>query len=106
MLVYGSENWALNRSEGRVPGTAEMRFLRRVSGYQFTDHARNTTIHNALQIHASEERIRDYNNKWHNHISEMYSSRLDSRNQNNQPDVGRNVRPRERGEDSLQHGTR
>jgi hypothetical protein len=28
MLMYGDENWALNRSERRKAGTAEMCFLR------------------------------------------------------------------------------
>jgi hypothetical protein len=35
MLMYGRENWALKRSERRKIETAEMRFLRHVSGYRY-----------------------------------------------------------------------
>jgi hypothetical protein len=49
VLLYGSENLALSRSEGRKIETAEMRFLRR-----------NTTIHNVFVVYALEERIQDY----------------------------------------------
>jgi hypothetical protein len=51
MLMYGSENLALNRSELRKTDTAEMRFLRHISGYTSTDHVRNTTVLNTLQIY-------------------------------------------------------
>jgi hypothetical protein len=50
-LMYGSENWVLNRSErGRGIETAEMRFLRRCSICALTGHARNVTVRSALQI--------------------------------------------------------
>jgi hypothetical protein len=45
-----------------------MPLLRPVSGYGITDHVRNTTIRNALQTYAFEERIQVYKHKWHNHI--------------------------------------
>ena len=33
VLMYGSENWSLNRSDKRKIETAEMRFLRPLAGY-------------------------------------------------------------------------
>jgi hypothetical protein len=69
--MYGSENWAMNRSEGSGFETAEMRFLRRLYEYTLTDHVRNTTIRTAYDL---EERIQDYRNTWHNHILRMNSS--------------------------------
>ena len=33
VLMYGSENWSLNRSEKREIEAAEMRFLRSMAGY-------------------------------------------------------------------------
>jgi hypothetical protein len=42
VLMYGNENWALNRSERRKVVTAEIRFLKRVSGYTLTDHVCGT----------------------------------------------------------------
>jgi hypothetical protein len=57
MLLHGSENWFLNGTERMKTETAELRFSRRVSGYTLTDHVRSTTVRNALQIHALEERM-------------------------------------------------
>ena len=33
VLMYGSENWSLNRSDKRKIEAAEMRFLRSMAGY-------------------------------------------------------------------------
>ena len=33
VLMYGSENWSLNRSDKREIEAAEMRFLRPMAGY-------------------------------------------------------------------------
>ena len=33
VLMYGSENWSLNRSDKRKIEAAEMRFLRPMTGY-------------------------------------------------------------------------
>jgi hypothetical protein len=38
VLKYGSENWAMIRSERRKIETAEMLFLRCVSEHTLTDH--------------------------------------------------------------------
>ena len=37
VLLYGSENWSLNRSDKRKIKAAEMRFLRPMAGYTFLD---------------------------------------------------------------------
>jgi hypothetical protein len=55
MLMYGSENWALNRSERRKIEKEKMHFLRAISGCTLTDHVRITTTCNALQIYAIKE---------------------------------------------------
>jgi hypothetical protein len=60
--MCGSESLALDRSETRKTKAAEMSFLRLIPGYTLTDHVHNMTIHNALQIYASEESIQDYKN--------------------------------------------
>lgn len=50
VAVYGSEDQTLNRSERRKIETAEMSFLRHISGYTLTDHVCRATICNTLQI--------------------------------------------------------
>ena len=37
VLMYGSENWSLNRSDKRKIEAAEMRFLRPMTGYTLWD---------------------------------------------------------------------
>ena len=37
VLMYGSENWSLNRSDKRKIEAAEMRFLRPTVGYTLLD---------------------------------------------------------------------
>jgi hypothetical protein len=58
--MYGSENWVLNRSEGRKIETADVPFLRRVSGYMLRKHVHNTPLHNAFLVCALEQRIQNY----------------------------------------------
>jgi hypothetical protein len=97
MLTYGSENWVLNRSESREIETAEMCFLRCVSGYTFTDQVRNMTMRYALQMYALEERVQGSRSKWHNHVLRIDASRLDLKVKNYQPDGRSNIgRPRRR----------
>jgi hypothetical protein len=47
-----------------------------VSGYALADHVSSTTVRNALQTNALEERVPDYINRWHNHILRKASSRF------------------------------
>lgn len=46
VLVFGSENSSLNRSERREIETAEICFPTRVSGYALTDHVHSATVRN------------------------------------------------------------
>ena len=43
VLMYGSENWSLNRSDKRKIEAAEMRFLRPMAGYTLWDKKEVTT---------------------------------------------------------------
>jgi hypothetical protein len=47
-LVYGSENWAVNRADIRTAEAAEMKFLRYVAGYTLKDQVRNDNIRQQL----------------------------------------------------------
>ncbi|PSN31708.1 hypothetical protein C0J52_28469 [Blattella germanica] len=76
LLTYGSDNWALNRSGRRRIETAEMRFLRRVSGHTLRDHIRNTTIREELHLYDLNEKIADMKVQWLQHIDRMHPERL------------------------------
>jgi hypothetical protein len=44
VLLYGCENWALNRVDRRKIETTEMKSLRRVAGFTLRDEVRNSAI--------------------------------------------------------------
>ena len=71
LLTYSSENWALNRPGRRRIETAEIRFLRRVSGHTLRDHIRNTTIREELHIYDLNDKIADMKVQWLQHIDRM-----------------------------------
>jgi hypothetical protein len=50
MLMYGSENWAMNRADRITVEAAEMKFLRYVAGYTLKDQVRNGNIRQQLGI--------------------------------------------------------
>ncbi|PSN35900.1 hypothetical protein C0J52_26559 [Blattella germanica] len=76
IVAYGSGNWALNRAGRRRIETAEMRFLRRVSGHTLRDHIRNTTIREELHIYDLNDKIADMKVQWLQHIDRMDPERL------------------------------
>ena len=50
VLMYGSENWSLNRPDKRKIEAAEMRFLRPMAGYTLLDKKRSSDIKEQLGI--------------------------------------------------------
>ena len=50
VLMYGSENWSLNRSDKRKIEAAEMRFLRPMARYALLDKKRSCDIREQLSI--------------------------------------------------------
>ena len=50
VLMYGSENWSLNRSDKRKIEASEMRFLRPMAGYTLWDKIRSSDIRKQLGI--------------------------------------------------------
>ena len=47
VLMNGSDNWSLNRSDKRKIEAVEMRFLRSMAGYTLLDKKRNSDIENS-----------------------------------------------------------
>jgi hypothetical protein len=76
VLVYGCENWTLNRVDRRKIETAEMKFLRRVAGYTLRDEVRNTITREELQIFNNGEIIQSRKIEWHEHLSRMEQQRI------------------------------
>ncbi|PSN57227.1 hypothetical protein C0J52_05026 [Blattella germanica] len=102
MVMYGSENWVLNRSERRRIETNEMKFLRRVAGLNLLDQVNNNYIRNSLEIFNLNERIIENKERCHAHIQRMDPNRLTQKLLNYRPQRYRDVgRPRIRWKDAL-----
>ena len=79
VLMYGSENWSLNRSDKRKIEAAEMRYLIPTAGYKFLDKKRNSDIRGQLGIFNINDKLTQYKINWREHIQRMYGNRLPKR---------------------------
>ena len=68
LLMYGSENWSLNRSDKRKIEAAEMRFLRLMAGYTLLDKKRSSDIREQLVIFNNNVKWMQYKINWREHI--------------------------------------
>jgi Zn-dependent metalloprotease len=62
---------SLNNSDKRKIETAEMRFLRHVTGYTIRDEIINLTIRSELKILNINDKIKEKKKQWHDHIQRM-----------------------------------
>jgi hypothetical protein len=76
MLMYGSENWAMNREDRRIVEAAEMEFLKCVAGYTLKDQVRNDNIRQQLGIFNLNDTIQQNKKNWHEHILRMDPRRI------------------------------
>ena len=74
VLMYGSENWSLNRSEA-----AEMGFLRPTAGYTLLDK-KSSDIREQLGIFNINGKLTQYKTNWREHIQRMDDNRLPKKN--------------------------
>ena len=63
-MVYGSENWSLNRSDKRKTEAAEMRFIRPIAGYTLWDKKRSSDIREQLGIFNINDKLTKYKINW------------------------------------------
>lgn len=100
LLLYGSENWVLNRSVKRKIETSEMQFLRRISGYTLQDHIYNMQIREELNVYKLEDKINNMKWQWYQHINRMDNNRITKQAFLYKPNGRRSIgRPRMRWED-------
>jgi hypothetical protein len=52
---------------------AEMKYMRRTTGYPWTDHKTNTEIARELYITPVLDKIQDYKRKWIQHVIECHA---------------------------------
>jgi hypothetical protein len=102
VLTYASENWTINRSAKKKIESAEMKFLRSVTGYTVLDQKRSTDTRSELKIFNLTERIEKQKENCHEHILRMTTDRLPEVLLNYKPRGYRNIgRPMARWEDAF-----
>ena len=80
ILMYGSENESLSRSDKRKIDVAEMRFLRPKAGYTLWDKNRSSDIRKQLGIFNINEKFTQHKINWREYIQIMDDIRLPKTN--------------------------
>ena len=106
VLMYGSENWSINRSDKRKTEAAEMRFWRPMAVHTLLDKKRSSDIREQLDIFLINDKLTQYKINWREYIQRMDDNRLQKK-LNYKPEGRRNIgRPQTRWEhDFREEGT-
>jgi hypothetical protein len=75
-LLHGSEIWTIKARDARRITAAEMKYLRRTTGYTWTDYKINTQIAKELKITPVLDRLLEYKRNRIQHIHRMPRNRL------------------------------
>jgi len=76
VLLHGSETWTIKARDARRMTAAEMKYMRRTSGYTWTDYKTNTQITKELKITPILDKLLEYKRNWIQHVNRMPRNRL------------------------------
>jgi len=76
VLLYGSETWTIKASDARRITAAEMKYLRRTAGYNWTDYRTTAQIAKELKIIPISDKLLEYKRSWIQHVNRMLRNRL------------------------------
>jgi hypothetical protein len=76
VLLYGSETWTIKARDARRISAAEMKYMRRTAGYNWTDHKTNIQIAKDLKITPILDKLLEYKRNWLQHVIRMSRNRL------------------------------
>ena len=75
VLLYGSETWTIKARDTRRITAAEMKYLRRTSGHNWTDYKTNTLTAKELKTPILDKLL-EYKRSWIQHVNRMPRNRL------------------------------
>jgi len=75
-LLYGSETWTVKARDGRRITAAEMKYMRRTTGYTGTDYRTNGQIAKELKITPILDKLLEQKRSWIQHVNRMPRNRL------------------------------
>ena len=76
VLLYGSESWTIKARDARRIRATEMKYMRRTTGYTWTDYKTNRQIAKELQITQILDKLQEYKRNWIHHVNRMPRNRL------------------------------
>jgi hypothetical protein len=75
-LLYGSKTWTIKARDTRRITAAEMKYLRRTTGYTWTDYKINTQIAKEFNITPILDKLLEYKRNWIQHVNRMTHNRM------------------------------
>ena len=101
-LKFGSEAWVLKKREEQRLEAAQMKFLRHLIGITKLDKEKNQCIRQKTEAQNIVKEIKQYQEKWLQHVQRMDTNRLPKQALQYKPNGRRNVgRPRKSWRDQL-----
>jgi len=101
-LKFGSEAWVLKKREKQRLEIAQMKFLRHLLGIKKPDKEKNQCIREKTGAQNIVKEIKQYQEKWLQHVQRMDTNRIPKQALQYQPKGRRNIgRPRKRWSDQL-----
>ena len=76
VFLYGSVTWTIKARDARRITAAEMKYIRRMAGYIWTDYKTNTQITKGLKIAPILDKLLEYERNWVQHVNRMTRNRL------------------------------
>ena len=101
-LKFGSEAWVLKKREEQRLEAARMKFLIHLLGITKLDKEKNQCIREKTGAQNIAKEIKQYQEKWLQHVQRMDTNRIPKQALRYQPKGRRNIgRPRKRWRDQL-----
>jgi hypothetical protein len=101
-LKFGSEAWVLKKREEQRLEAAQMKFLRHLLGITKLDKVKNQTIREKLGVQNTVKEIKQYQQKWLQHVQRMDTNRIPKQALQYTPKGRRNIgRPKKRWRDQI-----
>jgi hypothetical protein len=76
VLLYGSETWTIKARDARRITAAEIKYIRRIAGYIWTDYKTNEQTAKELKVTPILDKLLAYKRKWIQHVNRMPRNRL------------------------------
>jgi len=101
-LEFGGEAWVLRKREEQSLEAAQMKFLRHLLGITKLDQEKNQNIREKTGSQNIVKEIKQYHEKWLQHVQRMDTNRLTKQALQYKPKGRKNIgRPKKRWRDQL-----